>query len=113
MRIPSQRRKATWRQPVGKVRYTFPIYGATEEHLFTGCRPLQPELCSEMDLAVLENASLVGLEQVQARPARLVAGLWFPVAEVEVERLAESLNAWDATTAVHNAERLDRIATRR
>ena len=74
MRIPSQRRKATWRQPVNKVRYTFPISGATEEHVFTGCRPLQPELCSEMDLAVLENASLVGLEQVQARPARLVAG---------------------------------------
>ncbi|CAE7255054.1 ynaI, partial [Symbiodinium necroappetens] len=72
MRIPSQRRK---------------------EHVFTGCRPLQPELCSEMDLAVLENASLVGLEQVQ----------------VEVERLAESLNAWDATTAAHNVERLDRI----
>eukprot|EP00439_Symbiodinium_sp_Y106_P056261 s5157_g7.t2 len=73
MRIPSQRRT---------------------EHVFTGCHPLQLQLCSEIDLAVLENASLVGLEEVQ----------------VEVERLAESLNAWDATTAAHNAERLDRIA---
>ena len=87
---------------------------ATEEHVFTGCHPLQLQLCSEIDLAVLENASLVGLEEVQARPTRLLVFLWcrrVGVAEVEVERLAESLNAWDATTAAHNAERLDRIAT--
>ena len=83
-------------------------------HVFTGCHPLQLQLCSEIDLAVLENASLVGLEEVQARPTRLLVFLWcrrVGVAEVEVERLAESLNAWDATTAAHNAERLDRIAT--
>ncbi|CAE7771367.1 ynaI [Symbiodinium pilosum] len=64
------------------------------EHVFTPCWPQFPELCTETDVAVLENASEWSSGQIQA----------------EVERLAEDLDPWKTSVAAFNAERLDRIA---